>query len=434
MFRKTFLSVLVLIMVTITNATFHRPARAQDIPHAHTTLKLNLRAGPGDDHAVIAILPTGTHVIIEARADGGRWLLVHTAEGAAISARGWVWAAYLVLADGADIGALPVSTEQVNTPPTSPSPTAPPETLGAGTVSTTTRLNLRTGPGVNYTIITTLAAGARMEVEAYSKDGTWAKVHTEDGSTWGWAAARFLIDAAFVDAPPPPIVSIGSRVRAIYTHGQTLGNNPYRFSRLGDCNSRNPFFLMPFDTGAYNLGQYAYLQPAIEHFRGAFAREGQAVFGSGSAWAVLDSTWSDPAYCHAKETPIACEYRINRPSIFLISFGTHDDPSRFADDLRAIIDFSIAHGVIPILGTKADWVNDNNVIIAQVAAEYDLPLWDFGTAAQALPNHGVREDGARLSYFFPLDYANPQARATGHTLRNLMALQILDAVWRGAMQ
>jgi hypothetical protein len=99
-----------------------------------------------------------------------------------------------------------------------------------------------------------------------------------------------------------------------------------------------------------------------------------------------------------------------------------------------VVDFAIEHGAVPILITKADTVNANNAIVAQVAAEYQLPLLDFGAVVPSLPHRGTREDGARLSYWFPLDFSDPQAMETGHTVRNLMALQILDAVWRGAMQ
>jgi hypothetical protein len=260
-------------------------------------------------------------------------------------------------------------------------------------------------------------------VEAYA--GDWARVHTEDGALQGWLVARFLMDA---DAPvPPPIIAVSDRVRDIYQRGLAMGSNPHALSRLGDCNSLNPFFLAPFDAGTYNLGEYVYLQGVIGHFAGSFAREGVGVHGSTTAAMVFDSTSAHPDYCLPDETPIACEFRF-------VSFGTHDDPLTFADDLRAIADFAIAGGVVPVFVTKADVVNNNNAIMAAVAAEYQIPLLDFGAVAAGLPHLGTREDGARLSYSFPLDFSDPDAMLTGHTVRNLMALQVLDAIWRGVMQ
>ncbi|MBN1286224.1 MAG: SH3 domain-containing protein [Anaerolineae bacterium] len=341
-------------LVVITPAAL---AIAQDAPTARTTaVSLNLRAGPGEDHAIIGKLPYGTTVVIEARDVLRIWVLARAGDGR----RGWASAYYMDFAEGVQLEPVPISGEVIG------------------------------------------AAAPPPEVEP---------------------------------SAPPPVMAVSENVRQIYLRGLALGNNPHAFSRAGDCNSRLPFFLASFDYGDYDLGDYAYLQPAINHFAGSFARQGQAVFGSSSAWAALDSTWANPAYCNTGESPIACEFRLNRPGIVFVSFGTHDDPARFAGDLRAIIDYAIARGVIPILVTKADWYNnENNAIMASVAAEYGLPLVDFGAAAQALPNHGVREDGARLSYYFPLDFNNPLAMETGHALRNLMALQALDAVWRGAMQ
>ncbi len=70
-----------------------------------------------------------------------------------------------------------------------------------------------------------------------------------------------------------PIIpaKISDRVHDIYHYGQTLGNNPHVFSRIGDCASAAPAFLVGFDRN-YNLGEYTYLQPAIDYFRGSFER------------------------------------------------------------------------------------------------------------------------------------------------------------------
>lgn len=339
------------------------------------------------------------------------------------------------------------------------------QTIGAAAQDTPTALttadmlNLRAGPGSEYEVIGKLPYGTRVIIEARDPYRTWVLVHTTQGDRRGWASAYYLDFTEGVQLEPvpvsdervgaaapaeartpeaeisPPFVAVGAKVHEIYLRGLALGNNPYAFSRLGDCNSQIPFFLASFDYGSYDLGDYTHLQPVIDHFNGSFSRQGQAVFGSSSAAAVFDSTWANPAYCNPGETPIACEFRLNRPSLVFISFGTHDDPANFGENLRAILDYAIGRGVIPVLVTKADWYNiENNATMAQLAAEYGLPLVDFGAAAQALPNHGVRKDGSRLSYYFPVDFGDPQAMETGHVLRDLMVLQVLDAVWHGAMQ
>ncbi len=229
----------------------------------------------------------------------------------------------------------------------------------------------------------------------------------------------------------------GPRMRAIYVQGLAQGNNPHAFSKIGDCNSQAPFFLAKFDTGEYDLGPYAYLQDVVEHFAGSFSRESLAVWSGNHVWAVLDPLWANPAFCRTGETPLACEFRVNRPSLVLIRLGTNEvgSPQLFEDNLRQVIEFSLENGVIPVLGTKADRLEGSdamNDIIRALAAEYQVPLWDFGKAAEHIPGRGLMPDGFHLTYAPPY-YNDPAALQSGHGLQNLMALMALDAVWRAAM-
>ncbi len=226
-------------------------------------------------------------------------------------------------------------------------------------------------------------------------------------------------------------------VREIFERGQALGNNSRAFSKIGDCNSELPFFLGKFDQGGYNLGPYAYLQPVIDQFAGSFGRQSLAVWTGNHAWALLDATWSNPAYCQPGETPIACEFRVNRPSLVLIRLGTNESgsPDLFETNLRRIIEFSIERGVIPVLGTKADRLegsDQNNDTVRKLAEEYGVPLWDFGRVADTLPARGLLADGFHMSYV-PPDYTTPAALQTGHSVQNLMALIALNTVWRNAL-
>jgi LysM repeat protein len=229
----------------------------------------------------------------------------------------------------------------------------------------------------------------------------------------------------------------GPGLREIYLRGQALGNNPRAFSKIGDCNSEAPFFLAKFDEGLYELGPYAYLQPLLDHFAGSFARQSLAVWTGNHAWAVFDPTWANPAFCESGEMPIECEFRLNRPSVILVRLGTNEvgTPRLFEDNLRRIVTYSIEHGVIPVLGTKADRLEGDdsfNEIIRTVAVEFGVPLWDFGRAADLLPGHGLRSDGFHLNYFAPT-YADARAYQHGHSVQNLTALLALDVVWRSVM-
>ncbi len=100
--------------------------------------------------------------------------------------------------------------------------------------------------------------------------------------------------------------------------------------------------------------------------------------------------------------------------------------------MRAILDYLIAEGVVPILSTKADNLEGDgsiNATIVRLAQEYDVPLWNFWLAVQPLPDHGLQPDGAHITWG-PNQFDDPLSLERGWPIRNLTALQVLDAVWR----
>ncbi len=223
-------------------------------------------------------------------------------------------------------------------------------------------------------------------------------------------------------------------LRRIYLRGLAQGNNPHAFSMIGDCNSEPPFFLTKFDRGEYDLGPFAHLQPVIDHFAGSFDRNSATVWTGNHVWALFDATWSNPAQCRAGETPLECEFRIQKPSIVLIRLGTNEanSPQMFEEHLRRVIEFALERGTIPVLGTKADRLEGDdsiNAIIRRLADEYTVPLWDFSKAADQVPARGLLPDSFHMTYF-PPDYSQPLALQSGHGMQNLTALLALDAVWR----
>lgn len=225
-------------------------------------------------------------------------------------------------------------------------------------------------------------------------------------------------------------------VRQIYVQGQGMGNNPRAFSMLGDSTIEQPYFLGRFDEGPYNLGQYNYLKPVIDYFTGSFGRQSVAVRRGLHTWSVLDPMWSPKPTCQPGEHMLACEFRLNRPSILFVRLGTNDAgiPDSTDDNLREIVEYALASGVIPVLGTKADRHegpgNINNDIMRRIAADYHIPLWDFDLIAQTLPQRGLAQDGVHLTTFYAHDYTQPEALQRGYGVYNLTALMMLDMLWR----
>lgn len=234
---------------------------------------------------------------------------------------------------------------------------------------------------------------------------------------------------------PPEVIE---NARAIFAYGQTLGRNPRAFSKLGDSTIENPHFLARFDEGAYNLGEYAYLQPVIDHFRGSFGRQGEAVHRGLHAWTVFAPLWANRAACAPGEHMLACEFRLHNPSLVFIRLGSNDAgiPKVFDERVREIVQYCIAQGVIPIISTKADRFERgdiNNPLLRQIAADFRVPVWDFDAAAGALPGRGLQPDGVHLTTFFAHDYTLPDALQRGHSVSNLTALMMLDRLWREVM-
>lgn len=242
----------------------------------------------------------------------------------------------------------------------------------------------------------------------------------------------------WLDMPVIPLVT--DRAREIYRKGTEMGRDPHSFSVVGDCQNVEAYFLEDFASpGLYRLGEYKSLQEVIDWFHDSFARPRAAVKGGYNVASVLSPLWADPKLCQARESPLACEFRLHNPSIVIISMETwwYDRPaSTYAHYLRQIVEYTIEQGVVPILATKADNLEGDNSInaaIVQVAQEYQVPLWNFRLAVDSLPGHGLTDDGFHLRFARPY-FNDPGNMQHGWPVRNLTALQALDAVWRGVRE
>jgi hypothetical protein len=194
------------------------------------------------------------------------------------------------------------------------------------------------------------------------------------------------------------------------------------------------------------------LQGAINFFsgpngRGAnpFAAASVAARNGWSTESVLSPGLADPNVCRPGETPLECEYRLVRPSVALIMFGTNDSggmPSAtFSANMSRIVQISIDMGVIPVLSTVPPKhynpatdgrVAEFNQIIIATARAYDVPLWNYWQAMSPLPREGLDADGVHPS--IPPSGSSVIFDAThlqyGYTMRNLTALQVLYLLWQ----
>jgi hypothetical protein len=235
----------------------------------------------------------------------------------------------------------------------------------------------------------------------------------------------------------PVIPGVSDTIRALYRGGQADGNEPRSFSKIGDGEIAAAWFFTAFDLGLddYDLGSHENLVPAIEHFQGSFERIGMAARRGFNTERILDPSASDRKLCAAGESPLTCELHLHRPAFAILSLGTNQvwQPEEFEAGMRRILDILVSKKVVPILSTKGDNLEGDHRInrtLACLAQEYDVPLWNFWAAIQPLPNHGLQPDLEHLTYGIT-DFDDERAMQSAWTVRNLTALQALDAVWRG---
>ncbi len=241
------------------------------------------------------------------------------------------------------------------------------------------------------------------------------------------------------DLPEREIIHFSEEARQLaretFARGQEKGRNPRAFTTAGDSTTEIPFFLGRFDDGPYNLGEFAYLQPVIDFFHGSFNHDSVSVRVGLHAWTLFDPTWADKTRCLSNEASLPCEIRLHNPSIILFRLGSNDTgvPALFDENIRLAVEYALEQGVIPVIGTKADrgeGSDQNNQLLRQIAADYDLLLWDYDRVADTLPGRGLDADQVHMTTFYAHDYSLPEAFQRGHAVHNLTALMVLDTIWK----
>jgi len=231
----------------------------------------------------------------------------------------------------------------------------------------------------------------------------------------------------------PIIPEPTNRAKEIYHQGIATGVNPYAFSKIGDCQNVKESFMGIYDTDRYFLQDWqAAWQETIDQFVGYYNRDSLA-FGQGlNVAAALSPLHADPNVCQPTESPIQCELRVINPAFAFVRFERwypeETPPELYEKYLRQILDEIIAHGTVPILMTKADNVEGGhqiNAIIAKVAYDYDLPLYNWWRAAQALPNNGIDPERDDKFHIDPI-YA--------WTEQSVYGLGTLDSIWKRISQ
>lgn len=229
--------------------------------------------------------------------------------------------------------------------------------------------------------------------------------------------------------------NLSEKALTIYQDALDFGRNPHAFSIVGDCQSEPNIFMGRFDTGDYKLpeNEEENLSETIDFYQGMFNRNHVTVKDGLSVSSAFVPLWNDPDVCESNESPLECEVRINNPSIMIISLGTNWRPGyqkAFEENLRNMIDFALTNHILPVLATKADNVEGDesiNRIIAELAYEYQIPLWNFWFTVQTLPNHGIDQTRGENENLYLIPNAWDVKSFSGLRLLNSMREQFIEA-------
>lgn len=329
---------------------------------------------------------------------------------------------------------------------------------------------LRGGPGDTYAEAALLPAGVEVEVLERNRTGTWLYVRRQNAQgdiiLDGWMLSGYLNDLtdlrysqipvndALKDADPstvnsrsmaqlyaaPVISEISEAMHDVFATGLAKGNRPNVVTKVGDSLSASELYLTLFSRDDVELGPYDYLEDTLAFFGVSTEDESVAARIGLTTYVVFDPLWADKERCKANESPLACEYRLKKPSIALIMFGANDvrhmTDAEFAEQMRQIVEYSLDNGVIPVLSTFSYspddalwWQSVNfNIRLTEVAAEYEVPLINLWSAARILPDYGLDVDEVHLanSGFPYLTFATGHEAYYGNSLRNLLTLCMLD--------
>jgi uncharacterized protein YgiM (DUF1202 family) len=149
---------------------------------------LNIRSGPGLEFLPFTTLALGQSVELIGRDATGAWVQVRLADGRI----GWASGRFLV--SNSLLTNLPiVSTDPLADIPvvTTTVPTTGTGGLATGTVITANRLNVRSGPGLNFNVFATLIQSQAVTLEGRNIEGTWLQVRLPDGQL-GWVSSVFM--------------------------------------------------------------------------------------------------------------------------------------------------------------------------------------------------------------------------------------------------
>ena len=174
--QKIMILGITILLAVMASSYLVQPALAVGEPVGHPTVyRLNIRSGPGTSFSVIGMAHPGQALKLLGRNQSTTWVQISLPN----SNLGWAYAAYIQ--SQTNLFDLPVVDNS------SPPPGITP--LGDVRVP---YLNVRSGPGYNYQIISGLNWNTTVTLLGRNAAGSWLQVYLPNGNNQGWVYARYI--------------------------------------------------------------------------------------------------------------------------------------------------------------------------------------------------------------------------------------------------
>jgi uncharacterized protein YraI len=175
------------------------PTPAPGVPNAVATDYVNVRTGPSVQYPIYGIAPPGSSAEIIGKSEDSGWWVVKLPTNLVGAGQGWVSAEYTQAQDAENVPVMPAPPLEEIIIPT-PQPGAPSaEALDA--------INVRSGPGTDYTAYGVAPKGMLFEVLGKSEAADWwlVKIPTEYvGEGQGWVSDDYVKTRNTGDVPVVP--------------------------------------------------------------------------------------------------------------------------------------------------------------------------------------------------------------------------------------
>ena len=147
---------------------------------------VNVRSGPATGFGKVGLMEFGQVALVIGVSPDKAWWLIRLP--APESGQGWVSAQYVNAKNTGNVPVVSAEGEAVSGPVTIPAPA-----VGDPAVTAITNVNVRSGPGINFEVISLLGLGQKAGVVGKTPDGSWWAISistAENGR--GWISADYV--------------------------------------------------------------------------------------------------------------------------------------------------------------------------------------------------------------------------------------------------